>query len=325
MQQKILPLIRFLSDGKFHSGESIASLIGISRTAVWKKVQKCVELGVEIESVKGKGYRIVTPFDLLESHLIINGLSDAAVEQFQLIDVFEEIGSTNRYALDYVDKNGKTPYLCFAEYQTGGRGRRGRDWHSPLGNIAFSLVWSFEQGASATEGLSLLIGLALARALEQEGVLGVQLKWPNDVLLNQAKLAGILLEMKGDPQGLCHIVIGVGINIAVQTDTEVIDQAFVSVFDVKPNMSRNQFCAQLLNQLAAMLPVFSVQGFAPFKEQWAQYDAYANQPVSLSAGERYQQGMARGINEKGALLLQDELGLHEIYAGELSLRPLNDS
>ena len=325
MQQNILPLLRLLSDGHFHSGEAIAAALNISRTAVWKKIKKCHALGVIIESVKGRGYRMTRPFDLLQREKIFALLSSDALRQFPSLDVLEEVDSTNRYVFDYIDQNSHLPYVCFAEYQTGGRGRRGRLWHSPLGNIAFSMAWSFERGVVAIEGLSLLVGLAVVKALASEGVEHVQLKWPNDVLCKQAKLAGILLEMKGDPQGLCQIIIGVGINMALPMGLEEIDQAYASVFDKNPKVSRNRLCAQLLNQLAAMMPVFAEKGFAPFADEWKRYDAYAGKIVRLSSGEYLKEGVAKGVTQKGALLLECDGNLEEVYAGELSLRLRDDS
>lgn len=325
MQQKLLQLIRLLADGTFHSGESIAFSIGISRTAVWKKIKKCIDLGVEIESVKGKGYRMLKPFEVLNREVVCKYLSPGATEQFTQIEFFEEIDSTNRHALDYVDSHGPTPYICFAEYQTSGRGRRGRSWYSPLGNIAFSLVWHFERGAAALEGLSLLIGLAVVRALKAEGIDGVSLKWPNDVLYSNHKLAGILLEMKGDPQGLCHVVIGVGINTALPQEIDSIDQPFASLYDLNPKLSRNRLCAQLLNELALMVPAFFNNGFSTFKESWMRYDAYKGKKVRLLSGEREQLGIARGVSDNGALILEEQGELREVHAGELSLRLLDDS
>jgi len=325
MPSNLLALIRLLSDGAFHSGESIANLIGISRTAVWKKIKKCSELGVDIQSVKGRGYRIVRPFEVLQADMVRNLLSLDARQSFTEIEFFEQIDSTNQHALNVIDRNGATPYVCFAEYQTSGRGRRGRNWHSPLGNIAFSLVWSFDSGASALEGLSLVIGLAVVRALKAEGVDGIELKWPNDVLVNYQKLAGILLEIKGDPQGVCHVVIGVGINMALPQQVEAIDQPFTSLYELNPRLSRNRLCARLLNELAVMMPLFSSEGFRPFKDQWMQYDAFNDRQVRLISGEREQLGIAKGVNHNGALLLDVSGDIKEINAGELSLRLLHDS
>lgn len=325
MSSNLIPLIRLLSDGAFHSGESIATLIGISRTAVWKKIKKCTELGVEIESVKGKGYRMVRPFEVLEPDKVRASLSAEAEKLFSQIDFFGQLDSSNQHTLNYIDQNGAMPYVCFAEYQTAGRGRRGRNWHSPLGNIAFSVAWSFDSGASALEGLSLVVGLAVVRALQAEGVDGVKLKWPNDVLVNHQKLAGILLEIKGDPQGLCHVVMGVGINMTLPKQVEAIDQPFTSLYEINPKLSRNRLCAQLLNELAVIMPEFSRDGFPPFKDQWMQYDAFINQQVRLISGEREQLGIAKGVSENGALLLQEGGQTKEVYAGEVSLRLNHDT
>ena len=324
MLSHLFSLVRLLSDGAVHSGESIADQLSISRTAVWKKIKKLMDLGIEIDSVRGSGYRMLKPFDILEQDSLLNRLTPAASALFQYVEFLEVVDSTNNHVLNGLN-NSSMPYACFAECQTSGRGRRGRGWHSPLGNIACSIAWSFEQGVVATEGLSLLVGLAVVKALETEGIIGAKLKWPNDVLLNESKLAGILLEMSGEPQGLCHVVIGIGINVALPNVVESINQPFISLFDINQSFSRNRLCAQLLNQLALMMPEFSEEGFEPFCKEWSRYDAYADQAVQLVSGDRRQVGVAKGVNNKGALLLSCQNNIKEIYAGELSLRLLDDS
>ena len=189
------PLLRAIADGEFHSGEELARLLGVSRTAVWKQLQKIqAQTGLELESVKGRGYRLAQPLELLDSDRVLAGLAAPVRNLLAQFEVYEEIDSTNRLALLRALESGCRGHVIVAERQTAGRGRRGRQWISPFGrNIYCSTIWEFDGGAAALEGLSLAVGVAVASALTDVGVRGVGLKWPNDVVGGGRKLAGILL------------------------------------------------------------------------------------------------------------------------------------
>ena len=204
-------ILQVLADGEFHSGEELGAALGVSRAAVWKQLQKLEALNIELESQKGRGYRIVGGLDLLSREAVLASSGEASKPFVESMDIFNELASTNEVALAKIAEGDAHGYCCTAELQRSGRGRRGRQWVSPFArNLYFSMVWQFHSGASALEGLSLCIGVAVARALNRAGVDGVALKWPNDVLLDGRKLAGILLEMQGDPAGLDPDVGGEG-------------------------------------------------------------------------------------------------------------------
>ena len=215
--------------------------------------------------------------------------------------------------------------VCMAEYQSAGRGRRGRVWQSPFGaSLYFSMLWKIEGGLGAIEGLSLAVGLAVLKTLESSGVRGLTLKWPNDVLKDGRKLAGVLLEISGDPTGSCEVVIGIGINLILGLEQRSkIDQP---VTDVKTsagmNISKNKIAGRLIANLADMLTTFQSYGFTPYKEQWQQYDAFAGQSVSLFIGESVVTGIAAGVNDSGAVLLKNNAGVTAYAGGEISLRKL---
>ena len=318
-------LLPLLADGEFHSGQEFAQHLGISRTAVWKQLQRLADLGLELESVRGKGYRIPGGLELLGSDSLQKQLAPGAAPLLSELVIDPVIDSTNAEALRRVAAGAGSGLVCTAEQQLAGRGRRGRHWVSPFGrNLYLSLVWEFTGGAAAIEGLSLATGVAVARALADCGLPPVQLKWPNDVLFEGAKLGGILLEITGDPAGICQVVIGVGINVAMPgTAASSIEQTWTDLATINGGKSpgRNRVLAALLSELLPMAAGFELSGFEPWRPDWLSLDAYADQPVVLLSGESRQAGIARGVDSRGALQLETTLGLQTVYGGELSMRP----
>lgn len=323
------PLLARLADGGFHSGQALGESLGISRTAVWKQVQALKDQGVEIHAVSGRGYRIPDGLDLLDLQHIIGGLVGDArsiAENFQL---HLSIDSTNAEAMRQA-VNGAALALVMAEHQTSGRGRRGRTWVSPFGhNLYMSMVWSFQGGVAALEGLSLVCGLAVVRALQRQGYTGFELKWPNDVLHEGRKLAGILLEVTGDLTGACRVVIGIGINTRLPAAAgKAIDQPY-SELDVigERRVDRNALAASLVNELFACLTVFSARGFKVFREEWVALDRYHGAEVEIHAGHQIMTGRAVGVDELGRLQLEAGGRTVTVTGGELmpSLRPLGSS
>jgi BirA family transcriptional regulator, biotin operon repressor / biotin---[acetyl-CoA-carboxylase] ligase len=292
---------------------------------VWKQLSKLEVLGLEIESVKGRGYRIPGGVELLDRGAISSGLSAEAEALLGELAIHEVIDSTNAEALRRIEAGARSGLVCTAEQQTSGRGRRGRDWVSPFGrNLYLSLVWEFTRGAAALEGLSLAVGVAAARALSGCGVEGVELKWPNDLLFQQRKLGGVLLEMVGDATGVCQVVVGVGINVLMPASAgEDIDQPWTDL-GMLPGEgeppSRSVLLGALLSELLTLLAGFEEGGFGPWREPWQELDAHAGSAVILTAGEEQTAGVARGVDERGALLLETSLGIKPVYGGELSLR-----
>ncbi len=318
-------LLRLLADGQFHSGEVIGNRLNMSRTAVWKKLQALSVYGLEVESIKGKGYRLLTPLEFLVREKITDNMSRHSQTLLSELEVLAVVDSTNSYLMDKIGPGNTNGRVCFAEYQEDGRGRRGREWVSPLGNIALSLSWEFEQGASSLEGLSLGVGVGVVQALADEGIEGVQLKWPNDILIRSAKLGGILIEMAGDPTGRCQVVIGIGLNTAISPLQEAIEQPYISLSQVSDSYSRNKLAAALLNRLLPIVATFSQDGFIKYRSAWESMDAYKDQNVVVISGQQRSYGVARGVNESGALQLEVGGELSSVHGGELSLRLSNDS
>ena len=317
-------LIALLADGQFRGGDELGSALGVSRAAVWKQVQKLQDVGLDVQSVRGKGYRLSYPLEWVEAPLVKSQLHGNAAALLTELDIHKLVTSTNDIAMQKAAQGVGSGYVCIAEQQTAGRGRRGRNWVSPFAsNLYLSIVWEFYQGAAQLEGLSLATGVAVASALSRLGVPSVGLKWPNDLLVDGAKLSGILLEMTGDPAGRCQVVLGVGVNHRLPAmAANKIDQAWARLEDFRPGIGRNLLAAAVLSELLLMLEGFSKSGFAAFQEQWSALDVYANKDVVIKTGSADMVGVARGVDSTGGLVLETSLGRQVIKGGELSLRPL---
>jgi BirA family transcriptional regulator, biotin operon repressor / biotin---[acetyl-CoA-carboxylase] ligase len=322
---RIANLINMLADGVHHSGEELGEHLGISRAAVWKYIKRLEELGLQLESVKGKGYRLIGSIELLDEKIINQYLDAETKAILQNISIFPEIESTNGYLLKQANIDF---HLCLAERQTAGRGRRGRPWISPFArNIYFSLGWQSNSGISALKGLSLLVGCAVIRALRKVGLQSPGLKWPNDILANEKKLAGVLVEIRGDLAGECELVIGVGLNYQMQgAVTDEISQPWTDLHSLAQAEgvslpSRNQWVAILINELVSMLKQYEHLGFAAYKKEWESCHLYKDKQVELLMGNTSLVGTCLGVDEEGALILRDaDQAIHHLHGGEISLR-----
>ncbi len=311
-------LLKLLGDGAFHSGEDLGAALGVSRSAVWKKLQQLeVDTGIEIHKVRGRGYRLAHPLFLLNEKWLNENRGDVDWP----IHVYESIDSTNAQAMRLVNQGEKLPLLVLAEQQTAGRGRRGRKWVSPFSeNLYYSLALRIDGGMRQLEGLSLLVGLAVVKMLRKMGVNGAGLKWPNDVLVGRRKLAGVLLELTGDPADVCHVVIGIGINVNMQ-DSEEVDQSWTSMrLEVGRALDRNQVVNNLNLELSAYLAAHREKGFGAFLAEWESNHLWQGEPVTLMAGSSVIEGVVMGVDTAGALRLKVDDDVKTFNGGELSLR-----
>jgi BirA family biotin operon repressor/biotin-[acetyl-CoA-carboxylase] ligase len=287
-------------------------------------------MGLQLESVKGRGYKIPDNFELLDSDQISVALNDATTNQLNGLHIYQSIDSTNKAAHQLIDEQAMSASgsVVLSEYQTMGRGRRGKNWVSPFAaNLYLSMVWDFDQGASALQGLSLAIGVAVSRALDQLDVEGVRLKWPNDIYIENKKLGGILLEMVGDPAGQCTVIIGIGINHAMPEQSgERIDQQWTDLTTVSSQaISRNQLAAYIINYCFDVLRDYQQRGFAYYQHEWQAKDAFQGSPAVVSTVNQSTTGTAIGVDEHGALKLKLANGdIKTFIGGELSLRLMKD-
>lgn len=322
MSETTLPPL--LADGEFHSADALAAALGVGRATVLKQLKDLAELGLELESVGGRGYRIPGGLELLDADRIRAGLSPRAVRLLQRLELRETVGSTNTEVMLGLERGWGPGSVCTAEQQTAGRGRRGRRWVSPYArNLYVSLAWAYDRGAAALNGLSLAVGVGVARALAACGLPPVQLKWPNDILSGGAKLGGILLETAGDADSACQVVVGVGLNVAMPVSSGgAIDQRWTDISTLAGGAcpGRNVLLAALLNELLPLLEAFEVEGFGPWRAAWQDLDACAGAEVTLETGGRAVVGIARGVDGRGALQLETAAGIESVFGGEITLR-----
>ncbi|WP_207905947.1 bifunctional biotin--[acetyl-CoA-carboxylase] ligase/biotin operon repressor BirA [Aestuariirhabdus litorea] len=313
-------LLDILRDGEFHSGDVIGERLGVTRAAVWKQLKRLQEQGLELDSVKGRGYRLAPGTELLDSAQILSSLKPMPLPID--LDVYASTDSTNQRLLSRTELGRGN--FCLAEHQTAGRGRRGRVWQSPFGaNLYLSAAWDFREGAAALEGLSLAVGLAVVHAIGRQASTRLQLKWPNDLLWEGRKIAGVLLEISGDPAGECRVIIGIGINLRLTArQRSVVDQPCADLTEaVGTFVSKNRLASALIEELVQTLVRFERDGFPAFADEWAAYDAFRGKEVRVqTAANQWLVGTCRGVDHHGALQLSTAEGMISYRGGEVSLR-----
>jgi len=317
--------LRLLSAAEYRSGEQLARSLGVSRASVWRALRDLEMAGVALLRRRGRGYRLTAPVDWLDPARVRAHLGVHAGDyELRVVDMLE---STNTTLLKEAATGTAGGLMLAAEFQTRGRGRRGRAWYGGLGGaVTFSVLWRFEQGAGFLAGLGLAVGVALVRALRSLGLEDAMLKWPNDLLLRHHKLAGTLVEIQGDVLGPSFAVIGVGINFRLDARTrERVDQAVTDLVTAGVPHDRNRVLGEVLAHLARVFNAFRVDGFGPLRNEWESYHVYAERAVTvrLPDGSR-EEGTVAGVGDDGALLLQTRAGLRRFHSGEVSLRATGD-
>ncbi len=300
---------------RYHDGETLGAALGVSRNTIWKTINKLIDYGIAIDAIKGRGYRLVEPLTLLDEAVIRAGLIEKAID----LKIFETIDSTNAFLHGF--KSKQPIALCLAEQQTAGRGRFARTWHSPFGqNIYMSCRYPFMRDISTLGGLSLAVSLAILQTVQHFAPeAAIQLKWPNDVLYQQKKLAGSLIEIRAESHSRAQAIIGIGLNV------NMLAQTWASVRAITHEvMDRNIVCIQLINVLLTTLHTFAENGLTPFIAQWLSADALFNQAITLHNGKQKISGIGKGIDAHGQLIMQLEDGTQQHFsAGETSLHKMN--
>jgi BirA family biotin operon repressor/biotin-[acetyl-CoA-carboxylase] ligase len=321
----MLALLKLLQDGRFHSGEALGVALGVSRSAVWKQLQVLqAELSLPLHKVRGRGYRLATPLQLLDADCL-NAQVDMPSWR---ACVMPSVDSTNAEALRLLQTSQSPPFYVLAERQTNGRGRRGRSWASPFGeNLYYSLVIRVDGGMRSLEGMSLAVGLALLRVVRGFGIAEAGLKWPNDLLVGDRKLAGILLELSGDPADVCHVVIGIGLNVnMLAADQAVIGQPWTSMrAELGCLLNRNELVGELNRQLSHYLAIQLRDGFAALQDEWQACNLWQGRSVVLTAGGEPVEGVVMGVDPSGALRVRVDGAERSFSGGEISLRLRDDS
>jgi len=314
-------LLGLLSDGKFHSGEALGQALGVSRMAVWKHLKMLRERGISFEIVRGKGYRLPAPIELLDEQLILSGVTAGTRARLGPVEVLLAVDSTNSRLREQALKGAPSGAVCVAEQQLAGRGRQGRAWVSPFAqNLYLSLLWHSRAGTAALGGLSLVAGLAVLRSLQDHGIHQAGLKWPNDILVNGAKLA---IDVTGESSGPCTVIIGIGLNVCMSQQAAAgIDQPWVDLQTLtgRADISRNRLAAGLLDKLLPAIERFEAHGMQPFMEEWRQHDLIAGRQIELQLPNEMIRGKGCGIDPAGALLVETSTGRKRFASGEVSIR-----
>ena len=316
-----------LCDGEFHSGEELAHSLGVTRSAVWKAANALRDLGTPMEAIRNRGYRLATASEPLAAARIREALSRTVRDRVQRLDVAWSLGSTNTELVARPNPPHGRSEVLLAEYQSAGRGRRGRAWLAPPGgSVCLSLSWTFADMPRDAGALGLAIGVCVLRALEPFGVPDARLKWPNDVLVADRKLGGILIELRAESDGPACAVVGIGLNVALGAELiEKIAATGLAATDltsvVKAAVSRNALTAGLLECCVRGLLEFEQEGLRPFIEEWRNADALRGRPVSVQSGNEITRGLARSIDLGGALLVETPHGLKKFFSGEVTVRP----
>ncbi|MFT3807165.1 biotin--[acetyl-CoA-carboxylase] ligase [Arenimonas sp.] len=304
------------------SGEALAHELGITRSAVHKRIEALRAAGVEIDALAGRGYRLRRPIELFDRDAILATLSPSARAELAELHLAFETDSTQSRALAAAAPT-KGCALWLAERQTAGQGRRGRAWASPLAaHVCLSVARRFDLGFALLSGLSLAVGVLVAEALQAAGFDDVRLKWPNDLVVGGRKLGGILIQLRGEAMGPCEAVIGLGLNVRMPSSSgELIDQPWCDLAGLtKDEVSRQRVLVAVLDRLLPGLAVYEREGFPAFLRRWQALDSLHGHRVRVIDGRDSVEGLALGIAEDGALRVQLPEGEGRYHGGEVSVR-----
>lgn len=320
-------LLSALADGRAHSGEELARALGVTRAAVWKRMSRLAEWGLDVVAVPGVGYRLKRPLDLVEPAVLQAALADRVAAPLIEIEVLTEIDSTNRRLVDRPPPPGSAN-VCLAEFQRSGRGRRGRAWHAPLGGgLCLSVGWQFADMPADLAALTLAVGVVVRRALARVTGVDVALKWPNDLVWDGRKLGGILLELAAEAQGGCHVVAGIGLNVSMPAEllTAICDWPRGAV-DLATAMGRappprGALAVEIVAAVVELFAAYPEVGFAAYRNDWRDADFLKGRRIRLESTAGTVAGTALGIEIDGALIVETEAGVRErIISGDVSVR-----
>lgn len=316
-------VLEILADGLFHSGEEIGETLGLTRAAIWKHIQSLQEEGLEIYSVRGRGYCLEQNIELLNSQLISQHLSKHALHELAHVNVLFDVDSTNSFLLRRLEKGSVHGEVVVSEYQSTGRGRRDSQWFSPRGaGLYFSIGWRFNEVLADMHCLSLSIGVAIVRALNQLGFNGVGLKWPNDIYFGLEKLGGVLVETRMENAAYAEVVVGVGINISLPSKIkQSIEQATCDLISINKEIPpRNKLIATLIDEITLTLKTFQSKGFQNDIEQWRKLDVAKEKKVMLQLDNQSNIGRVLGIEDNGMLKLSVNGVIKKFMSGQISFK-----
>jgi BirA family biotin operon repressor/biotin-[acetyl-CoA-carboxylase] ligase len=312
-------ILDYLGGGSWVSGEEMASRLGISRAAVWKQVKSLRANGFEVESSTKKGYRLVGKPDLLDPDLLCSGLKTRRLGRE--LYCHREVSSTNEYARS-IAVNSKDGTVILAETQTAGRGRLSRPWSSPRGGIWMSLILKPEVPLAQVYRINMAVSVALSRAVFGLYGLKADIKWPNDLLINERKLCGILMEISAEVDRLDFALIGIGLNANVDVSSFPEEWRVTSLSkELGRSISRTELVQRILQEIEE---TYNKMGSEEIYEEWRDRSATLGRYVRITSASGDLEGEAVALSKDGALYLETDKGTKRILAGDcIHLRALS--
>ena len=320
---ELLPLLDHI---EYRSGQELAAHFNVTRATIHNCMARIDALGIELERIPGRGYRLCAPLDLLSKKEIVTNLAQEVTDHMHAFKCLHVVDSTNNVASNLELPPSGYFSVVLAEKQSAGKGRRGREWVSPYAaNIYASVVWSMQRPMHELRGLSPFLAICVVEALHAMGLPALNLKWPNDIYCNHKKLAGLLIECSGELSGSCKVIVGFGVNVTMKNYRNIeIDQQWTDIKSnlLSWNLSRSQLAAQLVSTVVTGLCTFENKSVSDMVQRWAQWDLTSNSKVNIVSDSGVRQGIARGIDVEGSLLLETKQGIEHISVGEVSMREI---
>jgi len=321
-------LLKLLADGQVHSGEELARSLGLSRAAVWKQIRQLDNLQLSVHGQAGQGYQLERPIEFLSRQAIAHALDPVVRDAMEELHVLWATESTSDYLAQQSLPVPSQFQACVAEYQSAGRGRRGRQWFAPFGDgICLSLSYSFASSPPSLAALGLAVGVGMLRALRLCGATDIKLKWPNDIMAAGEKLSGILLDVQGEASGPLRVICGVGINYYLSDD---VAQKILAAGGIRPAAlksdtesgvpGRSLVVARVMEEIYRVLTEFERTGFAAFADEWQSADFLAGKQVTVATDSGTVVGVATGLADDGALQISTDQGISHLHSGDVSVR-----
>jgi len=319
-------LIGLLADGRFYSGRQLAIQLGISKSAISRRISRLSDLGLDVDSVKGKGYCLRAPIELLDKQVICGALGSGVSSKIECLSIQDITASTNTDALESRITTGYGVFL--SEYQTGGKGRRGKSWYQGFASgLVLSIVKNFELDLKELSAMSLWSAVAVCEVLSHSYGDRFKIKWPNDIYVDGRKLAGILLEAKTEVGGQVRLVVGVGVNyVAQHIKAERIDQSWTALSQLQGHNKSNRsiLVASIIERIIFRLDRVLTPGFkSDLAEYWSRYDYLVGRDICVSSIGGRVEGHYEGLDSSGNLLLSHNGRLVSVNAGEVSVREID--
>lgn len=316
-------LLKLLQSTEFVSGEKISKELGCSRTAVWKHIEELRKMGYEVEAIPRKGYRIITSPNTIQPHDIKVHLQTSCIGQ--QLTYFESVPSTQDIAHRLAQEEAAEGHVVIADEQTRGKGRMGREWHSPLGtSVSMSIILRPKIPPQKAPQLTLLAAVSVVRAIKKTTGLDCEIKWPNDILINGKKVVGILTEMQSEPDYVHSVIIGIGMNINHTTEhfpEELQEKATSLMVEAGEEINRAVLLSHLFYELEQFYHDYLQQGFSVIKSVWECYAVSLGKRITARTLHGTLIGVAKGITDEGVLLLEDDIGdIHPIYSADIEIK-----